>query len=132
MVARNPVANTVTRRRAVARTTAQKVSLLSYLVESKDAVKKIVCSAGIVVAIVGLQVNIRTTAVEVTTLQSQSAQLKKEIELLNVQVSQLRSPVRIQQIAEEQLGMVLPNSFVYSTKSTTTERDVPKTEKIID
>ncbi len=44
---------------------------------------------------------------------------------LDVEVASLKSPVRIQQIAEEQLGMVLPDSFVYSTKSTTvTERNV--------
>ncbi len=39
-------------------------------------------------------------------------------------MASLKSPVRIQKIAEEQLGMVLPDSFVYSTKSTTSERNV--------
>ena len=31
-------------------------------------------------------------------------------------VASLKSPVRIQQIAEQQLGMVLPDSFVYRHK----------------
>ena len=38
----------------------------------------------------------------------------------------------IKQIAEQQLGMVLPDSFVYSTKSAVTERNVQEKQQIID
>ena len=48
---------------------------------------------------------------------------------MDVEVASLKSPVRIQQIAEEQLGMVLPDSFVYSTKSAVTERNVQEKQQ---
>ena len=35
-------------------------------------------------------------------------------------------------IAEEKLGMVLPSSFVYSTKSTTAERNIRAASQIVD
>ena len=59
-------------------------------------------------------------------------QLAKDNDTLDVEVASLKSPVRIQKIAEEQLGMVLPDSFVYSTKSTTSERNVQTKQQIID
>ena len=59
---------------------------------------------------------------EVVKTQQAVVQLTKDNDALDVEVASLKSPVRIQQIAEEQLGMVLPDSFVYSTKSAVTER----------
>ena len=69
---------------------------------------------------------------EVVKTQQTVVQLAKDNETLDVEVASLKSPVRIQKIAEEQLGMVLPDSFVYSTKSTTSERNVQTKQQIID
>ena len=69
---------------------------------------------------------------EVVKTQQTVVQLAKDNDTLDVEVASLKSPVRIQKIAEEQLGMVLPDSFVYSTKSTTPERNVQTKQQIID
>ena len=69
---------------------------------------------------------------EVVKTQQTVVQLAKDNDSLDVEVASLKSPVRIQKIAEEQLGMVLPDSFVYSTKSTTSERNVQTKQQIID
>lgn len=69
---------------------------------------------------------------EVVKTQQTVVQLAKDNDTLDVEVASLKSPVRIQKIAEQQLGMVLPDSFVYSTKSTTSERNVQTKQQIID
>lgn len=69
---------------------------------------------------------------EVVKTQQTVVQLAKDNDTLDVEVASLKSPVRIQKNAEEQLGMVLPDSFVYSTKSTTSERNVQTKQQIID
>lgn len=69
---------------------------------------------------------------EVVKTQQTVVQLAKDNDTLDVEVASLKSPVLIQKIAEEQLGMVLPDSFVYSTKSTTSERNVQTKQQIID
>ena len=69
---------------------------------------------------------------EVVKTQQTVVQLAKDNDTLDVEVASLKSPVRIQKIAEEQLGMVLPDSFVYSTKSATSERNVQTKQQIID
>ena len=69
---------------------------------------------------------------EVVKTQQTVVQLAKDNDTLDVEVASLKSPVRVQKIAEEQLGMVLPDSFVYSTKSTTSERNVQTKQQIID
>ena len=69
---------------------------------------------------------------EVVKTQQTVVQLAKDNDTLDLEVASLKSPVRIQKIAEEQLGMVLPDSFVYSTKSTTSERNVQTKQQIID
>ena len=69
---------------------------------------------------------------EVVKTQQTVVQLAKDNDTLDVEVASLKSPVRIQKIAEERLGMVLPDSFVYSTKSTTSERNVQTKQQIID
>lgn len=69
---------------------------------------------------------------EVVKTQQAVVQLTKDNDALDVEVASLKSPVRIQQIAEQQLGMVLPDSFVYSTKSAVTERTEQGKQQIID
>ena len=49
-----------------------------------------------------------------------------------VQLAKDNDTLDVEKIAEEQLGMVLPDSFVYSTKSTTSERNVQTKQQIID
>ena len=82
----------------------------------------------------GIAMNAYTTKLgyEVVKTQQTVVQLAKDNDTLDVEVASLKSPVRIQKIAEEQLGMVLPDSFVYSTKSTTSERNVQTKQQIID
>ncbi len=69
---------------------------------------------------------------EVVEVQQKVVQLTKDNDTLDVEVATLKSPVRIQQIAEKDLGMVLPDSFVYSTKGATAERNVQKGQQIVD
>ena len=69
---------------------------------------------------------------EVVKTQQAVVQLTKDNDALDVEVASLKSPVRIQQIAEQQLGMVLPDSFVYSTQSAVTDRTVQGKQQIID
>lgn len=84
--------------------------------------------------IIMMAMNAYTTKLgyEVVKTQQTVVQLAKDNDTLDVEVASLKSPVRIQKIAEEQLGMVLPDSFVYSTKSTTSERNVQTKQQIID
>ena len=69
---------------------------------------------------------------EVVKTQQTVVQLAKDNDTLDVEVASLKSPVRIQKIAEEQLGIDLPDSFVYSTKRTTSERNVQTKQQIRD
>lgn len=59
---------------------------------------------------------------DVVNAQHQVVQLKKDNDALAVEVATLKSPTRIQKIATDQLGLVLPNSFVYSTKEAKGDR----------
>ena len=68
---------------------------------------------------------------EVVKTQQAVVQLTKDNDALDVEVASLKTPVRIQHIAEQQ-RMVLPDSFVYSTKSAVTERTVQEKQQIID
>ena len=66
---------------------------------------------------------IQAESYKVVDAQQQVVQLNKENDVLKVQVTALKSPTRIQKIAQENLGMVLPSDFVYSTKAATEDRD---------
>ena len=59
---------------------------------------------------------------EVVSAQHQVVQLKKDNDTLAVEVATLKSPTRVQKIATEELGLVLPDSFVYSTKGAKADR----------
>ncbi|WP_277292976.1 septum formation initiator family protein [Veillonella montpellierensis] len=69
---------------------------------------------------------------DVVKLQNNVIELTKQQEALEVEVATLKSPTRIQKIAQDTLGMVLPNRFVYNSKYTTTERNTKKTQQIVD
>lgn len=46
--------------------------------------------------------------------QNQAQQLELENERLRVEIAQLKSPQRIKQIAEEELGMIVPRKMYFS------------------
>ncbi|MBS4913746.1 MAG: cell division protein FtsL [Veillonella sp.] len=65
-------------------------------------------------------------------MQQDMKRLSRENDELNLSVAELRSPTRIQQIAQDKLGMVLPDAFVFNSKGTTVEREVKITKPIVD
>ena len=98
----------------------------------KKIVQGIAILAGFLMIMMAMNAYTTKLGYEVVKTQQAVVQLVKDNDTLDVEVASLKSPVRIQQIAEEQLGMVLPDSFVYSTKSAVTERNVQEKQQIID
>ncbi|WP_295995335.1 cell division protein FtsL [uncultured Veillonella sp.] len=98
----------------------------------KQIIQGIAILAGFLMIIMAMNAYTTKLGYEVVKTQQTVVQLAKDNDTLDVEVASLKSPVRIQKIAEEQLGMVLPDSFVYSTKSTTSERNVQSKQQIID
>ena len=98
----------------------------------KKIVQGIAILAGFLMIMMAMNAYTTKLGYEVVKTQQAVVQLAKDNDTLDVEVASLKSPVRIQKIAEEQLGMVLPDSFVYSTKSTTSERNVQEKQQIID
>ena len=98
----------------------------------KQIIQGIAILAGFLMIIMAMNAYTTKLGYEVLKTQQTVVQLAKDNDTLDVEVASLKSPVRIQKIAEEQLGMVLPDSFVYSTKSTTSERNVQSKQQIID
>lgn len=98
----------------------------------KNIVQGIAILAGFLMIMMAMNAYTTKLGYEVVKTQQAVVQLAKDNDTLDVEVASLKSPVRIQKIAEEQLGMVLPDSFVYSTKSTTSERNVQTKQQIID
>ena len=103
-----------------------KKAKVSVVFDISPLMKQIIQGLAILVGflMIMMAMNAYTTKLgyEVVKTQQTVVQLAKDNDTLDVEVASLKSPVRIQKIAEEQLGMVLPDSFVYSTKSTTSER----------
>nr|WP_252893990.1 cell division protein FtsL [Veillonella denticariosi] len=98
----------------------------------KQVVRAVAVLVGFLLIIMVMNAYSTKLGYEVVKTQQAVVQLTKDNDTLDVEVASLKSPVRIQQIAEEELGMVLPDSFVYSTKSTVTERNVQEKQQIID
>ena len=98
----------------------------------KQIIQGIAILAGFLMIIMAMNAYTTKLGYEVVKTQQTVVQLAKDNDTLDVEVASLKSPVRIQKIAKEQLGMVLPDSFVYSTKSTTSERNVQSKQQIID
>ena len=98
----------------------------------KQIIQGIAILVGFLMIMMAMNAYTTKLGYEVVKTQQTVVQLAKDNDTLDVEVASLKSPVRIQKIAEEQLGMVLPDSFVYSTKSTTTERNVQTKQQIID
>ncbi|KAF1682864.1 MULTISPECIES: cell division protein FtsL [unclassified Veillonella] len=90
----------------------------------------LVCTVGF--CIVGGQAIKAGAGYQLVDMQKEMVQLSRDNDELNLEVAELKSPTRIQQIAQDKLGMVLPDAFVYNSKGTTVERDVKVTQHIVD
>lgn len=86
----------------------------------------------IVVFVQGSNYYITNCSYKVVGLQNEVVQLSRANDELNLEVSELKSPTRIQKIAQEKLGMVLPDGFVYSSRGTIEEQEVTAAKRIVD
>ena len=82
--------------------------------------------AGLVLGIICLLLTgvTENTRKETVKLQEQIVFENRTNYEYNLELAELKSPTRIQKIAQEKLGMVLPDNFVYTTKNTVEERKV--------
>ena len=86
---------------------------LNHLLRSRCRV------AFIVFAILAMAVVIRSgisasRGYALVATQNQAQQLELENERLRVEIAQLKSPQRIKQIAEDELGMIVPRKMYFS------------------
>lgn len=100
--------------------------------ELKQILMLLVIAGIMVAAILGGHVVKAGAGYELVSMQREMVQLTRDNEELSLEVAELKSPTRIQQIAQDKLGMVLPDAFVYNSKGTTVERDVNVTPHIRD
>lgn len=100
--------------------------------ELKQILMLLVIAGIMVAAILGGRVVKAGAGYELVSMQREMVQLTRDNEELSLEVAELKSPTRIQQIAQDKLGMVLPDAFVYNSKGTTVERDVNITPHIRD
>lgn len=100
--------------------------------ELKQILMLLVIAGIMVAAILGGCVVKAGAGYELVSMQREMVQLTRDNEELSLEVAELKSPTRIQQIAQDKLGMVLPDAFVYNSKGTTVERDVNVTPHIRD
>lgn len=120
---------------AQSRTRRKKKSKTTIWARSPELEQALLIVFGLVVFVMVsmvLQMSISKSGYEIVKLQNNVVQLTKDNETLSVEVASLKSPTRIQKIAQDTLGMVLPDSFVYNGKSTTGERSVQTTQHIVD
>jgi cell division protein FtsL len=66
---------------------------------------------------------------ELVQLKSQVNKLEKENELLQLDIAKLRSPQRIQTIAINELGMVVPQNVYYAENMPQSTKAKPEKEK---
>lgn len=86
---------------------------LNHLLRSRCRV------AFIVFAVLAMAVVIRSgisasRGYALVATQNQAQQLELENERLRVEIAQLKSPMRIKQIAEDELGMIVPRKMYFS------------------
>lgn len=56
-------------------------------------------------------------AYKLNQMKQQATVLETENARLHLEIAHLKSPERIQQIAQQELGMILPDKFFFSTKN---------------
>ncbi len=86
---------------------------LNHLLRSRCRV------AFIVISILAMLVVIRSgisasRGYALVATQNQAQQLEQENERLKIEIAKLKSPIRIKQIAQEELGMDVPNKMYFS------------------
>lgn len=106
--------------------------ILDVSAEMKAAVKIVALAILFIGSVMSLQALITTTGYELISMQRQVVQLTKANEQLSLNVAELKSPARIQKIAQSELGMVLPDAFVYSSIGTKIQRNVSTPRPIVD
>ncbi len=79
-----------------------------------------------------LQATTASAGYSLVHMQQEAVQLTKANDQLGLEVAELKSPIRIQEIAQKKLGMVLPDSFMYSSKGTVVEDKVKAVRPIVD
>lgn len=94
----------------------------------KVAILFFVCTA----IILSFRVLIFSSGHDLVGKQTEIVELTKANDQLSLDVAELKSPIRIQEIAQKNLGMVLPDAFLYSSKSATVEREVKVDHPIVD
>lgn len=75
--------------------------------------------AFIIISILAMLVTVRSgisasRGYALVATQNQAQQLEQENERLKIEIAKLKSPQRISQIAEEELGMVVPKKMYFS------------------
>ena len=75
--------------------------------------------AFIIISILAMLVTVRSgisasRGYALVATQNQAQQLERENERLRIEIAKLKSPQRISQIAEEELGMVVPKKMYFS------------------
>ena len=86
---------------------------LNHLLRSRCRVAFTIISILAMLVVVRSGINASRGYVLVAT-QNQAQELEQENERLRVEIAKLKSPSRIQQIAEDELGMVLPRRMYFS------------------
>ena len=86
---------------------------LNHLLRSRCRVAFIIISVLAMLVVVRSGINASRGYLLVAT-QNQAQELEQENERLRVEIAKLKSPSRIQQIAEDELGMVLPRKMYFS------------------
>ena len=69
---------------------------------------------------------------EAVRMQNEIIRLANANDRLTLEVAEMKSPVRVQRIARDTLGMVLPDMFLYSSKGTKTETVQATSGPIVD
>lgn len=72
------------------------------------------------------------TRYDIVHMNKEIVAISKDNEQLSLEVAELRSPVRIQTIAKKDLGMTLPDAFVYSSANAKVAKQVENTRPIVD
>lgn len=86
---------------------------LNHLLRSRCRVAFVIISVLAMLVVVRSGINASRGYALVAT-QNQAQELEQENERLRVEIAKLKAPGRIQQIAEDELGMVLPRKMYFS------------------
>ncbi len=108
-----------------------------YLFDCTDsflACAKVVVMFFACLGIIGVLYGVKSaTGYEVVHIRSNIVALNKTNEALRLDIAELKSPNRIQTIAEGKLGMVMPDQFIYSSERALAVEQAPsRVQPIVD